>query len=1164
MTPDLRHIRTFKQLVRYLEDELGWPLEGYDVEELTYDYEPDEIGLKPAEAAKVKTIRQLRPLAADQPWGIFFIEFDRKKLPVAVLRRILSHLVVKKRATAGRAERAAWQADDLIFISAFGAADDDSREIGVAHFHQDPGDLPTLRVLGWDAGDTALKIEHVDRLLHDRLRWRQPGESLENWRQRWVGAFRNRLGHAIKTADRLAEVLAAFARRIRLATLDLLEAETDRGPLTKLYRGFQTALIHDLTPEGFADTYAQTITYGLFTAAVNRTDMSGGTEGTYVKADDITLMARSTSPFLREMLEAFLHVGGRKNGVDFDELGIQDIVELLRGDETDLPEILRNFGDKKPGEDPVIHFYEHFLSAYNKQLKVQRGVFYTPQPIVSYIVRSVHELLQTEFGLEDGLAATITWGEMIKQHPELNLPPLTDEAGCKDTISPDEFFVQILDPATGTATFLVEVIDNIFRHLEAKWAKGGATAMPRLPSLNSQPSTFNSYWNAYVAKALLPRLHGYELLAAPYAIAHLKVGLKLTETGYHFDSDERARIYLTNALEPWVKQMPLIGFEPLAHEAAAVNEVKRHKRFTVVIGNPPYAGISSNMTEKAQRIVDAYKFVDGGALNERKLWLQDDYVKFIRKAQTIIDSSEVGVFGYITNHGYLDNPTFRGMRRSLMETFQWLCVLDLHGNANKKEEAPDGSEDKNVFDIRQGVAICLATRGGAASGINHSDLWGSRESKYAWLANDCVENSDFAPLTPDSPYYFFEPQNTDCRPEYDKGWKINEAMPVNSAGFITARDRFVMDFDEDALLSRIADFANQRVSDAEIRTRYFAGCGSDKYPEGDTRGWKVPAARQRVQQDKKRRERLTRCLYRPFDFRTVYWADWMVDWPRPEVMAQMLHGDNLALLTARSNKTSGTDHFFCSSYISETKCAEYSTQSAVFPLYTFQRVMAAQGGLALGSDKQPNFAPAFLHEFSSALKLEQTKPHSLPAGLTAEEIFHYAYTVFHSPGYRSRYAEFLKIDFPRLPLTGNLDLFCALAQLGGELVALHLLKSPKLNKPITEFIGKARDVAKVGYTDETVWIDAGGTKSKTTAGTSGFKDVPEKVWNFHIGGYQVCEKWLKDRKGRTLTKDDIAHYHKIVVALSETIRLMAEIDKVIDQHGGWPGAFSTPQTETAA
>ncbi|HWN94972.1 MAG TPA: hypothetical protein VNT99_08060, partial [Methylomirabilota bacterium] len=605
-------------------------------------------------------------------------------LPVVVLRRILSHLVIKKRASASQAEQAAWQPHDLLFISAFGDEATEQREIAFAHFHHDEGDLPTLRVLGWDGSDTPLKLEHVDATLHDRLHWpAHPGDHAA-WRTQWSRAFRHRLGHVIRTADGLAETLAALARRIRGAAGAMMAHESEKGALTKLYKAFQAALIHDLTPESFADTYAQTITYGLLTAAISRTEMSAGTTGTFVRADDISDIVPVTNPFLKEMLQTFLTAGGRKGGIDFDELGIQDVVELLRGDETDLPAILRDFGNRSRGEDPVIHFYESFLSAYNKQLKIQRGVFYTPQPVVSYIVRSIHELLQTEFGLEDGLASTVTWGEMIArcggtsstspQHSSaktdgdsrssslqrLKLPPLSDEPGETRTISPDEPFVLILDPATGTATFIVEVIDVIHKTMVARWKKAGKTE-----------AQIHAAWNEYVPRHLLPRVFGFELMMAPYAIAHMKVGLKLHETGYRFGSEERVRIYLTNSLEPKVKQLPQIGFDALAHEAAAVNEIKWYKRFTVVIGNPPYAGHSVNNHIPA--IVDlVHDYKVGLPELDRPgqgKWLQDDYVKFIRLGEHILTSVSAGVLGYITNHSFLDNPTFKGMRKHLLSCF---------------------------------------------------------------------------------------------------------------------------------------------------------------------------------------------------------------------------------------------------------------------------------------------------------------------------------------------------------------------------------------------------------------------------------------------------------------------------------------------------------------
>jgi len=1137
----LASIKTFTQLIVYLRDEMGWPIARdsfEEVDDLFFDYSADELGIDPKTAVKIEEIKRLRPLSPQQPWGIFFVKFAPKRLPVVALRRILGQVAIKKRASANKAERTAWSPDDLLFVSNYGSGDE--RQISFAHFSMPPDahDLPTLKVLGWDDRDTALHLDAVAKELTEHLAWPGNESDANGWREQWRAAFT--VGHreTITTSKALATELAGLARRIRDRIKNALALETDKGPLTKLMTAFQQSLVHDLDADAFADMYAQTIAYGLLSARI--ADPYKRT------ADDFAAHMR-TNPFLRDLMQTFLKVGGRRGksggpGIDFDELGVSEVVELL--DAANMEAVVRDFGDRNPQEDPVIHFYEHFLGAYNKQLKIQRGVFYTPQPVVSYIVRSVHELLQTEYGLADGLADTTTWGEMLNKHPGLKLPPLTDEPGEKRTISPDEPFVQILDPATGTATFLVEVIDVIHRTLAANWKQ------QRLTDLQQRAA-----WNDYVPQHLLPRLHAFELMMAPYAIAHMKIGLKLAETGYGFGTEERARIYLTNALEPWVKQLPLIGFDALAHEATAVNEIKRRKRFTVVIGNPPYSGVSSNMSEYAQHIVDAYKFVDGAALNEKKLWLQDDYVKFIRKSQTTIDCTKVGVFGFITNHSYLDNPTFRGMRQSLMGTFSSFQALDLHGNTTRAEHPPDGIADKNVFDIQQGVAVCLATRGGSHSGVAHADLWGSREAKYSWLATHSVANSEFEALAPDSPYYFFEPQNTDFRAEYDGGWKINEAMPLNCAGFITARDHFVVDFNKEALLERIGDFANLKKSDTDIRATYFAGCGSDKYPDGDTRSWKVPESRRRVAGDKKWKERVRTCSYRPFDERSVYWADWMVDWPRPEVSGHMLAGRNVAFHVCRQSVSEAWAHILVArGLIDDCYVSNKSRERGyVHPLYLYE----SDGGLGFGNDGEPNFAPIFLRQLATALNLPQAKPHNLPCNLTPEDIFHYAYAVFHSPDYRARYAEFLKIDFPRLPLPGDLKLFRSLARLGGELTATHLLESRKLDQCSTEFIGgRAAEVEKVSWSRDTVWVDK--------AQTIGFRGVPEPVWNFQIGGYRVCEKWLKDRKGRTLSKADIAHYHKIVVALSETIRLMKQIDAVIEDHGGWPSAFQVAGTNSAA
>jgi len=1125
----LRSIKTFPSLVKYLRDELDWPIESDDTEELTFEYDPEELGIDPKTAAKIQEIKQLRPMDTQQPWGIFFVKFEPKHLPVVVLRKILNQLVIKKRVSSGKSTQAAWKLHDLLFISSYG--EHEERQITFAHFTQDLAgkDLPTLRVLGWDGRDTLLHIDEVVQTLKTNFRWPQNFNANEV-RERWSSAFAYRYREAVTTASGLAERLAVLASRIRDQVLEVMSYETEKGAVRQLYAAFRTGLIHDLEPKDFADMYAQTIAYGLLSARI--------ADPTKTTLDDFAAHMR-TNPFLRELMETFLRIGGRKGkaggpGIDFDELGVSEVVALL--DEANMEAVVRDFGDRNPTDDPVIHFYEHFLAAYDKRLKVSRGVFYTPQPVVSYIVRSVHSLLRTEFGLEDGLADTTTWGEMLVKHPNLKLPPLTNEPGEKRSISPDEPFVQILDPATGTATFLVEVIEVIHQTLRAKWKQQRLTE-PQLVVA----------WNDYVPQHLLPRLHAFELMMAPYAIAHMKIGLKLTETGYRFGTEERARIYLTNALEPWMKQPPLIGFDALAHEATAVNEVKKFKRFTVVIGNPPYSGLSANMSEEAGRIIEPYKYLNGVHFGERKHWLHDDYVKFFRLSETRVNEAGAGVLGLITNHAFYDNPTFNGMRWNLLQSFDHLRLLDLHGNTMKRERNPTGGEDKNVFDIQQGVAISLFSKllNQTQRMVTHGELWGTRDQKYAALSRAEVDAISSNPLTPSPTSYFFVPRMEENAAEYENSLRLNEIFEVFAGGFITARDHFVIDLDRTELLARIKAFADPVVSDAKIRETYFAGCGSDKYPDGDTRGWKVPEARRKIRADTGWDKHVCQCLYRPFDVRWIYWTEGMVDWTRPEANGHLLNKGNIALAFMRQAATGdGYSHFLVSRLpVDNRACYSNKGIMTLAPLYLHEKEARRHAELLFkGTGNRTNFTPAF----TTALR---AKLGDATTTLIPEDIFYYAYAVFHSPSYRNRYAEFLKTDFPRLPLTANLDLFHALAKIGGQITALHLMESPTLSHAGSKFIGSRNsEVEKISWSRNTVWVN----KAQTT----GFHGVLQEVWNFQIGGYQVCEKWLKDRKGRLLAEDDIKEYQKIVIAISETIRLMAEVDEVIERHGGWPGAFA--------
>lgn len=1137
----LRNVRTFPQLIKFLRNELEWPIESESFEDLTFDYTPEELGIDTASAAKIQEIKRLRPLSAGQPWGIFFVKFEPKQLPVVALRRILSRVVLKKRASANSADRAAWHANDLLFISNYGKGEE--RQISFAHFSQDldKDDLPTLKVLGWDNLDTPLHLDAVAAKLTTNLAWPEDDTDIEAWRASWRSAFELRHREVVTTSHELSIRLAELARAIRDRINTALAHETERGPLTKLMKAFQESLVHDLDAAGFADMYAQTIAYGLFSARI--ADPHKKT------VDDFAAHMR-TNPFLKELMQTFLHVGGRRGkagglGIDFDELGVSEVVELL--DDANMEAVVRDFGDKNSQEDPVTHFYEGFAKQYDPIDKVRRGEFYTPRPVVSYIVRSVDELLRTEFDLADGLADITTWAEMAKRHKGLKIP---------DGVDLGQAFIQILDPATGTGTFLVEVIDLIHKTLVTKWKAHGHSE-----------KKIESLWNEYVPHYLLPRLYAYELKMAPYAIAHLKIGLKLYETGYRFGSEERARIYLTNALEPAsdVGQQTLEGFLPaLAHEVDAVNKVKRERRFTVVVGNPPYSISSANSGAWIQQLVSAYKV----GLNEVNVnSLSDDYVKFLRFVQYLLSEASAGIVGMITNNSYLDGTIHREMRASLLRSYSKIFVCDLHGSAKVPPKAGFNKRDKNVFDIQQGVAVALLVQAPTATSssvVMHHDCYGEREFKYKVLMDNTVRSLHHERVPASPPNYFLKPKDFTLVEEYQRGWPVGEMFRIVSTGVKFRKDNLLVrnNFSSSDAVQMLKDVRNLS------REKLF-----EKYDFAETDDWKLSEKKHLF---KPEQVSDIRCIaYRPFDRRFAYY-------PLDKISEIIVRGDsrvgtakhllltpNIALIVKRSRMINVD--YFC--HICVVKCLPdlnyLGDQSYFAPLYSV--ISDGEGILKFAGDKGGNERHR-VHNISVKLVNRLVDSYGLTfrddgvgdlhATFGPEDILHYAYSVLHSPDYRSRYAEFLKIDFPRLPLTRSLKLFQKLARLGGQLIALHLLESPKLDQHITEFNGgRNSEVEKVSWSKNTVWVDK--------AQTIGFCGVPENVWNFHIGGYQVCEKWLKDRgpkkgePGRALTKDDVTHYQRIVVALNETIRLMKEIDEVIEKHGGWPAAFSTPSDKTA-
>ena len=927
------------------------------------------------------------------------------------------------------------------------------------------------------------------------------------------------------------------ASSTRMTSDDIAAIEPAQTALNGLYTAMKTALIEDLSDDQFADMFAQTLAYGLFAARYNHT----GAPGTFNRRGAVGEIPRS-NPFLSQLFDLVEH-GALRNP---PYAGFEDeLAELLA--DARMEEILRGFGKRTRTEDPIVHFYETFLAAYDPKLRELRGVYYTPEPVVSYIVRSVDAVLKRDFALPDGLAS--------------------DRASTDP--SRDRQDLMILDPACGTGTFLYATVNHIRDRFRDRGDAGA--------------------WPGYVRERLLTRLFGFELLMAPYAMAHLKLGMQLA--GLDLPEGERAawavqagerdrlRVFLTNTLELAARQTLPLG-EFITREANAADAIKRDKPVMVVLGNPPYSGHSANndpwiasllrgedrTNNQGRDILDSgkgaptasYFMVDGQPLGERNpKWLNDDYVKFIRFAQWRIERTGHGVLAFVTNHGYLDNPTFRGMRQSLMRAFDEIYVLDLHGNSKKKERTPEGGKDENVFDIQQGVAIGLFIRrpgqatGDRAARVYHADLYGERAAKYDWLTETDLASTEWTEVTPQTPFYFFVPRDEHLAEEYERGWSLPDAMAVNVLGFQTHRDHFAIDFDEKELRARISEMRGETTSDAAFAEKYELNYGGDG---------NLALARRQLRADANWEQWLTRCLYRPFDWRPCYYSEVAMDRPRRELKQHMLR-PNLSLSVTRQTKADYWRNAVVANTPTPALYTEIKDGANVFPLYLYPDpskpdLWGAAAGDAPSSapgGRRPNLAPEFIAGFAARLGLRWVADGKGDRQTTfgPEDVFSYLYAIFHAPTYRARYADFLKSDFPRVPLTSNAALFRDLCALGDRLVALHLLEAEgdKAGRPSFP-AGGDNQVEQVRYLEPDA---ASGRRGRVYINpTQNFDGVEPDTWEFHIGGYQVAEKWLKDRKGRALTYDDIEHYQKTLAALAETATLMERIDGVIEESGGWP------------
>ena len=847
----------------------------------------------------------------------------------------------------------------------------------------------------------------------------------------------------ITSAKRLAIQMAAKAR-ILASTINnafcLAEEDSKSAEKNKQLQGqldaFRKVLINDLTPQGFADIYAQTVAYGMFAARLH-----DNTPDNFSRQEAANLIPK-TNPFLRNIFQQIA-------GYDLDERIawiVDDLINVFLA--TDVQKVTKNYSQKGIHRDPMIHFYEDFLKAYNPSLRKLKGVWYTPQPVVQFIVRAVDEILQRDFELSEGLADYSKFvHEVVNEQYEKGEKKFKGKSSSP-TIKQEMHRVQILDPATGTGTFLAEVVNQIFDKFNG----------------------MQGMWQGYVNDHLLPRLHGFELLMASYAVAHLKLDMLLQQTGFnHAENSRRLKIYLTNSLEEVHPDTGTLWAQWLSDEASAANRIKRDCPVMVMIGNPPYSGESQNKGEWIMRLIEDYKKEPGGKmrLNERNpKWINDDYVKFIRLAQNYVERNKCGIIGFINPHGFLDNPTFRGMRWNLLSTFDKIYTINLHGNYKKKEVCPDGSPDENVFDIQQGVSINLFIKTGEKKAselgkVYYYDLYGKREEKYDFLTNTSFSEVKYQELQPVAPMYFFVPKNFGLMDEYEKGVSISSLFSLGSMGITTGHDKEMV-----SLQSFKSDYNFQY-------------------------------------------------SYRPFDIRWINYDVKQITRARANVMNN-LKKPNIALCLIKVNSSSdGLFKVLMSAGLTDKTILSSKDNANVFPLYLYTKEFGEE-------KKNPNLKKEEWQKFNDAVGKETTP----------EEILAYIYAVLHSLSYRERYKEFLKVDFSRIPLPKTAKEFNRLTAIGQQLIDLHLMNNTQSWKCTTTFpeVG-SQQVDFQEWKDGQVWIND----------KQYFGNVPESVWEFYIGGYQPAQKWLKDRKGRTLSFDEIKHYLHIIHALEETERLMKEI-----------------------
>lgn len=932
--------------------------------------------------------------------------------------------------------------------------------------------------------------------------------------ENFLAKFFEGRAHEARTPKQLALALAKKTRLLSKQVEEALDAHGVESDLSRLKETFEKTLIQDISPHQFANMVSETLAYSLFLAALEHGRRGNDEELTLTNAIDYL---PTNVPILADLYSLIKKVATTIPS-------ITDAARLLvdQLNASDIDRIRQKLVEHKLGEDPVIQFYEPFLAEYDPKEREARGVYYTPKPVVDYIVKSVDILLREKFGKAKGLA---------------------DES------------VHLLDPATGTGTFLMSAIQQIYSDTKKRNEAQGEVMVQKV-------------FNEIVLNHILKHFYGFELLIAPYAIAHLKLTLEVERLGFDFaltrddgDKDnDRFKIYLANTLDDPNKPPAklFVGYEAIPQESESARKIKSDMPILAIVGNPPYSNFGR--MNRGKWILDLLKDYKQN-LKEKKINLDDDFIKFIRFAQWKLEKTGQGIFAMITSNTFIDGITHRQMRRSLMDTFDEIYIYDLHGNSRKGEVAPGGGKDENVFAIQSGVSINIFVKHPEKqreTDVRYAELWGPREKKFSSLVDEDLIKTNWRSISPQLPNWFFIPKDNAVQEEYEKFRKVTDIFPLHNSGIQTGRDDPTLQFEENKIAAVVADFRSKRVDELK-----------NKYALVDSSGWTTAKARADIMEHQ---GEIAKLLYRPFDYRYTYFTGKSAGFlkrPRTDTMRHLIKGDNLGMILVKQLVLEGSyNHFGVSnSAIDERTFLSNRGGTYIAPLYLYPEHFESLFDGVMGTipaARQPNVDLLTAREIASKIDKVYYPVAEYPTEkdedrLTPEDIFYYAYAIFHCPTYRSRYAEQLKIDFPRLPFTSDKTVFSKLVKLGKELVDLHLLGENPLNRKVTIFDKPAAWGVKVGGMRADGLEDWKVTEVRYSEKEQRvyvnpdqyIEGIPKDIWEFIIGGYQVCEKWLKERKktGRTLSTDDLKHYMKIIVSLRETIRLMEEVDNTIPE---WP------------